>query len=85
VILGPAFASGTAVTVNAAGTLSLHGVTRALTVALSLRRDGTSLDVAGSVPLTFAYYGIAGPKGYGPLGSLADHGVAEFLLLLHRG
>jgi polyisoprenoid-binding protein YceI len=84
VTLGTAFTSGTTVTVNAAGTLTLHGVTRTITVPLSVRRDGASIDVAGSVPVPFANYGIAGPKGYGGLGSLADHGVAEFLLVLHR-
>jgi polyisoprenoid-binding protein YceI len=85
VAVDPAFASGTTVQVNAAGTLTLHGVTRAATVALSLRRDGTGMDVAGSVPVAFADYGIARPKGYGALGSLADRGAAEFLLVLHRG
>ena len=84
VALDPAFTAGTTVTVNASGTLTLHGVTRAATVTLSLRRDGTNVDVAGSVPVAFADYGIAGPEGYGALGSLADHGVAEFLLVLHR-
>ena len=84
VTLDAAFTSGTAVTVNAAGTLTLHGVTRTVTVALSVRRDGASIDVTGSIPVTFADYGITGPTGYGGLGSLADHGVAEFLLVLHR-
>jgi polyisoprenoid-binding protein YceI len=84
VTLDAAFTSGTTVTVNAVGTLTLHGVTRTVTVALSIRRDGGSIDVAGSIPVAFADYGIAGPTGYGGLGSLADHGIAEFLLVLHR-
>jgi polyisoprenoid-binding protein YceI len=84
VTLDAAFASGTALTVNADGTLTLHGVTRTVTVPLSVRRDGTSIDVAGSTPVAFADYGITGPTGYGGLGSLAGHGVAEFLLVLHR-
>lgn len=84
VTLNAAFASGTTLTVDAAGTLTLHGVTRTVTVPLSVRRDGTSIAVAGSVPVAFADYGITEPTGYGGLGSLADHGVAEFLLVLHR-
>jgi polyisoprenoid-binding protein YceI len=84
VTLDAAFTSGTTVAVNAAGTLALHGVTRPLAIALSIRRDGAGIDVAGSVPVAFADYGIAGPDGYGGLGSLADHGAAEFLLVLHR-
>jgi hypothetical protein len=35
--------------------------------------------------VTFAEYRIARPQGYGPLGSLADHGTAEFALILHHG
>jgi polyisoprenoid-binding protein YceI len=84
-ILDPAFTSGTTVTADAAGTLTLRGVTRAVTVRLSLRRDGTGIDVSGSIPVAFADYGIARPKGYGWLGSRADHGVAEFSLVLQRG
>ena len=84
VTLDAAFTSGATVTVKAAGRLTLHGVTRTVTVPLSVRRNGTSIDLAGSVPVAFANYGITGPKGYGALGSLADHGVAEFLLVLHR-
>ena len=84
VALDAAFTSGATVAVNAAGTLALHGVTRTVATALSIRRDGAGIDVAGSVPVAFADYGIAEPKGYGGLGSLADHGVAEFLLVLHR-
>ena len=84
VTLGPAFTSGSTVTVDAAGTLTLHGVTRPATVALSVRRDGADIDVAGSVPVSFADYGLARPKGYGVFGSLADHGLAEFLLVLRR-
>lgn len=82
VTLDPAFAAGTAITVNAAGTLTLHGVTRTVTVPLTLRRNGTGIDVTGSFPVSFADYGVAGPEGYGWFGSLADHGRAEFLLVL---
>jgi polyisoprenoid-binding protein YceI len=82
--LDAAFTSGTTLTVNAAGTLTLHGVTHTVTVALSIRRNDTTIEVAGSVPVVFADYGITGPTGYGAVGSLADHGVAEFLLVLHR-
>jgi polyisoprenoid-binding protein YceI len=82
--LGDTFTSGATTTVTATGRLTLHGVTRTVTAPLSLRRDGAAVEVAGSIPVRFADWAIAGPKGYGPLGSLADHGLAEFLLILHR-
>jgi hypothetical protein len=40
---------------------------------------------ARSIPITFSSWDIRGPSGYGLLGSLANHGVAEFLLILRRG
>jgi hypothetical protein len=56
-----------------------------VTVTVSGRRDGTALQVAGSIPVTFSTWDITGPSGYGFLPSLANHGVAEFLLNLHHG
>jgi hypothetical protein len=84
VTIGGSFASGATTTVTATGQLTLHGVTRAVTVPLSLRRDAANLAVTGSFPVAFVDWGLAVPDGYGALGSLADHGVAEFLLVLHR-
>jgi polyisoprenoid-binding protein YceI len=85
VTLSPAFASGATVRVTATGLLELNGASRQVTFTVSGRRDGTALQVAGSIPVTFSAWDIKGPSGYGFLGSLADHGVVEFLLVLHRG
>ncbi len=82
--LAPAFASGATITVAAAGQLTMHGVTRPVTVTISGRRDGPELQAAGSVPVAFSGWGIKGPGGFGPFGSLANHGIAEFRLVLHR-
>ena len=75
--------SGNAATLTATGSLTPHGVTRTATVSLALRRDGANLDIAGQLPVAFTDYSLASPTGYGPIGSLADHGIAEFLLILH--
>jgi polyisoprenoid-binding protein YceI len=80
VTLGSAFASGATIRVTAIGRLELNGTSRPVTVTASGRRDGTALQVAGSVPVTFSTWDITGPSGYGFLASLANHGVAEFLL-----
>jgi len=84
VTLGPAFAGGSVVTVTAAGRLTMHRASREVTVTLSGRRDGTALQAAGHIPVAFSRWGIQGPQGFGFLGSLANRGVAEFLLVLHR-
>lgn len=81
---GSSLETGGTVRVTAAGRLSLNGVNRSVTVTLSGRRDGTALQVAGSIPVTFSRWDIKGPGGAGFLGSLADHGVAEFLLTLNQ-
>jgi deazaflavin-dependent oxidoreductase (nitroreductase family) len=83
--LGPAFASGATVTAKAAADFAMHGVSRQVTVTLAVRRDGPALQAAGSIPVTFSEWGIKGPAGFGFFGSLAARGVAEFLLIMHRG
>jgi polyisoprenoid-binding protein YceI len=80
--LPAAFSSGGTVTRTAEAMLTLNGTTRPVTVTLSARRDGAAIESAGSLPVTFADFGITGPSGYGALGSLASNGTAEFLLIL---
>ena len=84
VLVGYAFASGATIKVTAIGELTMHGASHPVTVRVSGRRGGRVLQVAGSIPVPFADWGIRGPAGFGFFGSLAGHGVAEFLLILHR-
>jgi polyisoprenoid-binding protein YceI len=76
-------ADGETVTATATGELTLHGTTRAVTVELTVRRDGDTVNVSGSIPVTFADYGIANPS-FGPV-TTEDNGEVEFLLALTRG
>jgi polyisoprenoid-binding protein YceI len=85
VTLGPAFASGATVTVTGIGDLTLRGVSHLVTVTITGRRDGSALEAAGSIPVTFSAWGIKEPAGFSFLGSLANHGVAEFLIVLRHG
>jgi polyisoprenoid-binding protein YceI len=82
VTLPAAFSSGGTITRTAAVSLTLNGITRPVTMTLSARRDGTTIQAAGSLPVAFANFGIKGPGGYGVFGSLASNGTAEFLLIL---
>jgi polyisoprenoid-binding protein YceI len=75
---------GATITATATGQLAIHGASRPVTFTISGRRDGAALQVAGSIPIALSDWGIKEPGGYGFLGSLANHGVAEFLLVLHR-
>jgi hypothetical protein len=62
--------------------LVLRGTARMTTVTISAGRRGPELQIAGSIPVTFSRWGTEPPAGSGILGSLADHGIAEFLLVL---
>jgi polyisoprenoid-binding protein YceI len=84
VTLGPAFAAGTTISVTADARLTLHGVSHLVTFPVSGRRDGSALELTGAIPVTFAVWHVTGPAGYGFLGSLASHGMAEFLLVLRQ-
>jgi len=78
VALGNLPAAGTTVTTNGRGTLNLHGTTRGVQAALSARETGRTIQVSGSIPITFADWNISNPSG-GPA-STNDHGIIEFLL-----
>lgn len=84
VTLGSAFTSGATIATTAIGQLAMHGVSRRVAFTVTGRSDGAALEAAGSVPIAFSDWGIKGPDSYGFLGSLASHGVAEFLLILQR-
>lgn len=71
------------VTFDATGELTLHGTTNEVTFPLTARRNGDSLEVNGSIPVTWVDYGIPDPS-FGPT-SVQDHGQLEFLLVLGRG
>jgi polyisoprenoid-binding protein YceI len=84
VTLSAAFTSGETVTAAATGEFAMRGESHPVTFTISGRRDGLELQFAGSIPVAFSDWGIEGPEGSGFLGALADHGEAEFLLVLHR-
>jgi polyisoprenoid-binding protein YceI len=84
VTLPAGFATGRTVTFTAPAEFTLRGVARPVTVTLTARRDGTALQAAGSIPIVFSQFGIVEPAGHGAFGSLADHGTAEFRLVLRR-
>ncbi|HEX2701337.1 MAG TPA: YceI family protein [Acidimicrobiales bacterium] len=73
---------GTEVGVKATGRLTLRGTTKEVTVALQAQRSGSSIKVAGSVPVVFEEWGIPNPS-FGPADT-EDNGELEFLLVLGR-
>jgi polyisoprenoid-binding protein YceI len=81
--LGKIPAVGATVHETATGNLMLHGQTHAVTFPVSAQYTGTAIDVNGSIPVTFADYGISNPSFAGTV-TTDSHGTLEFLLIMDR-
>ena len=79
--LGAEFVDGARVTVDATGTLTVKDVTREVTFPLTAVRGGDTIDVSGSVPVTFTDFGIE-PPSFGDVVRVDPTGEVEFLLKL---
>jgi polyisoprenoid-binding protein YceI len=73
-------AEGQIVSVTADGTLTLHGVTKPVQIALQAQRQGGIVAVSGSTNIVFADYGFEGPTSLIVV-SVEDHGIMEMHLL----
>jgi polyisoprenoid-binding protein YceI len=73
---------GRVVTRTASGRLTLHGVTRAVSLPLQGQWSGREIRIAGSLMIRLADYGIVAPSA-GPV-SIAETGIIEFQLTLVR-
>ncbi|HEY6277983.1 MAG TPA: YceI family protein [Streptosporangiaceae bacterium] len=81
--LDPLPAAGTVRAYTATGDLTLHGHTQRVTFTLTAQRTATAIKVAGSIPVTFARWGIPNPSFTGFV-TTQNHGVLEFLLTLSK-
>jgi len=81
--LAPLPAAGAVKTYTAHGQLTLHGTTRAVTVALTAERTGSQIKVSGNIPVLFSDYNIQNPSFAGFV-TTQDHGLLEFLLVFTR-
>jgi len=80
--LGSVPADGVDKTVRAQGNLTLHGVTKPVTMTLTARRSEAGFQASGSIPITFADWNVGNPS-FGPV-TTEDHGLLEFLLNFGR-
>jgi polyisoprenoid-binding protein YceI len=80
--LGSIPVDGVQRTFKAKGRLMLHGVTKLVSFDVTIERTGSTFQVAGSIPITFADWNIPNPS-FGPV-STEDHGVLEFRLNFAR-
>ncbi|HEX3795596.1 MAG TPA: YceI family protein [Acidimicrobiales bacterium] len=82
ITLGFGTKAGITVQATATGDLTMHGQTHAVTFPVSARYTASAIDITGSIPITFATWGISNP-GFGGQITVDDHGLLEFLLVLH--
>jgi polyisoprenoid-binding protein YceI len=75
---------GTTVSTRATGDLTLHGITRRVTIPLDGRWDGQTVQVVGELPIRFAEYGIT-PPNIGGFVNVASTGQMELQLVFTKG
>ena len=73
---------GTPIQVQATGDLTLRGVTKSVTFPIDAQYDSSTIQVAGSIAVVFADWGIPNPSN--AVVTAQDHGLLEFLLTFTR-
>jgi polyisoprenoid-binding protein YceI len=81
--LGSIPADGQQIQVDAQGSLTLHGVTKAVTIPLQAQRKGDVIAVVGSLEVPFSDYSISQPRAAAVL-SVEDKGTFEVQLFFSR-
>jgi polyisoprenoid-binding protein YceI len=81
--LGAPPADGASWDVTAIGDLTLHGVTKSVSMPLHAQLSGDVVTVTGSIEITFADYDIQQPSSFLVL-SIEDHGTMELQLHFRR-
>jgi polyisoprenoid-binding protein YceI len=76
-------AEGKEISVDATGDLTLHGVTREVTIPLAATRNGDVIAVTGQLDIPFADFDIEQPRSFAVL-SIEDHGILEVQLFFTR-
>lgn len=83
IALPAAAARGTKLHLRARGRLSLHGVTRPVTIQVDARWNGPTIDVVGTAPILLGDYRIRAPDTV--IARVEDHGSLELDLTFAPG
>jgi polyisoprenoid-binding protein YceI len=83
IALGSIPAAGTTISATATGNLTVHGVTKQVSVPIKATRSGDSIKVQGAITVTFADYGVQAPN-IGGFVKVDPSGEIEFLLTLNK-
>ncbi len=83
IALGDGATAGEAVSVVAAGDLTIHGVTQSVSIPIEAQLVSDTIVVVGSIDIVFADYGVEVPESQIVV-SVEDSGILEFQLLFAR-
>ena len=75
--------SGQTVHVSATGDLTIHGVTKSVTIPIDARLTGSKIELVGSISFPFSQFGMT-PPSIGGFVSVQNTATMEFQLLLTR-
>jgi polyisoprenoid-binding protein YceI len=84
IVLAQPPSEGQAISVTATGDLTIHGVTKRVSIPLQARLTGGVVTVVGSLPIVFADYSMTPPHSMMVL-SVADNGILELQLHFTKG
>jgi polyisoprenoid-binding protein YceI len=77
-------ASGQTIQVSASGDLTIHGVTKSVTIPIDARLTGSKIELVGSITFPFSEFGMT-PPSIGGFVSVQDNATMEFQVLLAQG
>jgi polyisoprenoid-binding protein YceI len=75
--------NGQTVHVSATGDLTIHGVTKSVTIPIDARLTGSKIELVGSITFPFSQFGMI-PPSIGGFVSVENNATMEFQLLLTR-
>ena len=73
--------NGQTVHVSATGDLTIHGVTKSVTIPIDARLTGSKIELVGSITFPFSQFGMT-PPSIGGFVSVENNATMEFQLLL---
>lgn len=76
-------ASGQTIHVSATGSLTIHGVTKTVTIPIDGRLSGSQIELVGSITFPFGDFGMT-PPSIGGFVTVQDNATMEFQLVLTR-
>src|SRR5713226_6962557 len=83
IALPAAAVGGQTITVSATGALTVHGVTKRVTIPIAARLTGSKIELVGSITFPFSQFGMT-PPSIGGFVTVQNNATMEFQLLLTR-